>query len=271
MISSWVNPGDPSVATVTTPVDLSVTFGGTWSQGESYEIVYNDPWGNTAVLLSGGSGIIARGGHFGGYERILDTFAPDVIFVPDYVQLAYTFARVRADAKHSEIWPLEFNNTIDTLYSVDAGSKPFVNPNSGRDEGQQITDDDYTGTATQLVAGSEVVMQTKHPSRRKVDVSLNLEIDSPSNTSIQATVDLYRSKNDGTPVIVQRQQISADEAEDPVSFFYRDDEVSEFISGTSDKYEYHLEVFTNRADGVVQVQSGGTFNSFIEVTQRNAY
>jgi len=284
LADTWENPGDVTVGDVTTPTNLGITFGSTWSQGETFEIVWNDPWGNKAVFVADGSGIVSKGGHFGGYDIILDTFGTDMIFTPDYVQLANVFGRVRSGATNNEIWALEFNNTIQTMYVADANTKPKVNPDRGVKEPEQINTGSYSGTSASTVSGSEIICRGKFPNRRIPEFNLNLKMACPDQRSMRTTVEVMKVKNRGTPEIIQKQRIdvvastntgnSTNDAishEEDVTIKVFDDEVADFVGGVTDEYRYYLQVYTNRDNGTVDVQSGGTYNSWANYIELGAY
>lgn len=284
LASDWVNPGDVTVADVETPTALSITFGGTWSQGETFEIVWNDPWGKKAVFVADGSGIVAKGGHFGGYDMILDTYGTDMIFTPDYVQLANIFGRLRSGATNNIVWALEFNNTIQRMYVADAGTDTQVNPYRGVKEPFQVNSGTYTGTSASEVAGSTIICRSKFPNRRIPEFNLNLKMECADERSLRTTIEVMKVKNRGTPEIIQKQRIDAVAStntgnntndaishEEDITIKVFDSEVADFVGGVTDEYRYYLQVYTNRANGSVSVQSGGTYNTWANYTELGAF
>lgn len=284
LASDWVNPGDVTLGDVETPTQLSITFGSTWSQGETFEIVWNDPWGKKALFVADGSGIVAKGGHFGGYDMILDTYGTDMIFTPDYVQLANIFGRLRSGATNNTIWALEFNNTIETMYVADNGTEPQVNPDRGIKEPFQVNSGTYTGLSASEVSGSTIICRSKFPNRRIPEFNLNLKMDCPDQRSLRTTIEVMKVKNRGTPVIIQKQRIDAVAStntgndtndaishEEDITIKVFDSEVADFVGGVTDEYRYYLQVYTNRDNGSVSVQSGGTYNSWASYTELGAY
>lgn len=281
---TWKNPVDVSVEEATTPTELSIEFGPSWTQGETFEIVWNDPWGNKAVFVADGSGIVSKGGHYGGYTTIIDNFGTDIVFTPDYVQLAEVFARLRPGASNCEMWAQEFNNTINHLYTVEGNIKVNVNPDKGVKDPEEVNSGIYTGLDLQEIDDSLIICRSKFPNRRMPRYNFNLKLECPDERSMKVFVYLKKVKNRGTPVTVQTQRFDVvaaynegNDAHDPISeeiialIEYFDSEVADFVGGVTDEYRYYLEVETNRVNGSVTVQSGGSFNSWKNYTELGAY
>lgn len=262
---SWENPADPSVATPDEPFDVAVVFGPSWAEGDTYEIEYNDPFGNYGMFIEDGSGIIIERGAFGGYKTLFDTDSPDTIISPEYIQLADIGARFRANATNCVFHPLEFNSSIRKFVQIDSGANVSLNPNSGKTTTLDIPASNITGDTEQDITGSTITVSPKYQCGRKIEAHLKFSASASGFSTMLTTFKLYKSFNNGAWEQIDDVDTLIDDTK--VSLFAIDRDYAEFFTSTFGSYRYKVALEASRDTADIDIFSPSTSNSYIHVTE----
>lgn len=278
----YKNPGDPSVAAVTTPTSLSVTFGASHAEGDSYEILWSDPTGEVGIDIEKASGVDLSPDAVGGYAvGIKLTDVKQSRINPLYAQLCKVFCDAD-DVNWIECYPREWNNTITTRYVTTANTKNFkVDPFEGQFKAASIPfevlgDGSTDGNSYHEVNGtsSRVTAEGEYPTKLLVRATLSSELIAPSNTTGAMYFRIVAYDNeDTTPRVVSEARVLIADATSQNSYSVEgyDTVVLDQSGGIPDYREYALEMQTSRAGDQIEADSWSSQNSILSVTRVAAY